>query len=291
MDELMEVELMIKVVNLRKVFGSKAAVNDISFTVQEGEIFGFLGPNGAGKTTTMKILTGQLLPSYGEASILGMDVTKMKAEVRAAIGVVTENANLYERLSVEQNLKFFCRLYGCSTDNIDKYLDAVNLIKEKNTQVKKLSKGMKQRVLLVRALLHEPKLLMLDEPTSGLDPASADEIHRLLVRLNKEGMTIMLTSHNMEEVDKLCDRTAFLNGGSIAEMGTPESLKLKYADWKVRVLIDKGGSLEQKIMELDGEESAGCIAEWIREGRLRSIHSCEPTLADIFMRVTGREFK
>jgi ABC-2 type transport system ATP-binding protein len=282
---------MIKVEHLKKVYGTKTAVNDISFDVKKGEIFGFLGPNGAGKTTTMKILTGQLLPSYGEASVMGMDVTKMKAEVKSGIGVVPENANLYERLTVEQNLKFFCGLYGCDTGNIDNYLEAVSLLKEKGTQVKKLSKGMKQRVLLVRALLHNPKILMLDEPTSGLDPSSADEIHCLLRKLNSEGMTIMLTSHNMEEVNKLCDRTAFLNSGSIAELGTPEELKLKYADRKVKVLLDGRNSLEQKVVGLDSEESAGLIAGWIREGRLRSIHSCEPTLAEIFMKVTGREFR
>ncbi|MEW6228216.1 MAG: ABC transporter ATP-binding protein [Bacillota bacterium] len=280
---------MIEVEGLKKNYGDKAALNGISFEVAPGEVFGFLGPNGAGKTTTIKILTGQIPPTYGRARIMGHDTTKERRAIQHKVGVVPEQTNLYERLTVTQNLELFCRLYDCDLANVDVYLEAVGLLAERKIQVKKLSRGMKQRVLVARALLHHPTLLFLDEPTSGLDPASADGIHRLLRGLNGEGMTIFLTTHNMEEADKLCHRVAFLNAGTISVIGKPSTLKLQYSERKIRVLVRDNGEVEERVLDTAGEESASLIGEWVREGRLESIHSVEPTLADIFMRVTGRE--
>lgn len=280
---------MIKVSNLKKNYGDKAALKDISFDVKQDEIFGLLGPNGAGKTTTIKILTGQLQPGFGEAKIMGEDVTHQKSSFRAQIGVVPEKANLYERLTVGQNLEFFCRLYDTDLSRVDYYLEQVNMLNEKKTQVKKLSKGMKQRVLLARALLHNPRLLFLDEPTSGLDPSSADSIHQMLLKLNREGTTILLTSHNMEEVDKLCHRMCFLDAGTIVEMGSSEEIKLKYSNNKMKVLLNTDNGREEKLLDMKGEESARLIAEWIGQGKVQAVHSCEPTLADVFVKVTGRE--
>jgi len=280
---------LIEVRHLKKSYGNKEALKGIDFRVEAGEVFGLLGPNGAGKTTTIKILTGQIQPSSGEARVLGKDAMKQKEEIKLHMGIVPEKANLYERLTVRQNLELFCRLYGCDLGQVDSYLEKVHLMNEKNSPVKKLSKGMKQRVLLIRSMLHQPKLLFLDEPTSGLDPASAEQIHKLLLELNQKGMTILLTSHNMEEVEKLCDRVAFLDEGTIKAMGTIEELKLKYASRKMRVWIEGENGIEEKLMDMDGRESAACMEEWIRQGKLRSIHSCEPTLADIFVKITGRE--
>ncbi|MCX7748353.1 MAG: ABC transporter ATP-binding protein [Clostridia bacterium] len=281
---------MIEVIDLQKNYETKTALKGISFKVNQGEIFGFLGPNGAGKTTTLKILTGNLLPSYGTARVMGFDTICERTKIQKDMGIVPENANLYERLSIYQNLLFFCNLYGSDKKNIDHYLEQVGLLKEKNTQVKKLSKGMKQRVLLVRALIHEPKVLFLDEPTSGLDPASSETIHKMLSSLNEKGITILLTSHNMEEVDRLCHRVAFLDGGSIVADGSPSALKLKYSDHKMKVLYDESGVLKEKLLSLSGEESAKCMAVWLSEGKVKSVHSCEPTLSDIFVKVTGRDF-
>jgi len=281
---------LIEVKYLSKKYGEKEALKGISFDVNEGEIFGFLGPNGAGKTTTLKILTGQLSADDGWAKIMGFDVMKEAKKLHAYLGVVPEEANLYERLTVGQNLDLFCRLYGCSIEQTNYYLERVGLIKEKNTQVKKLSKGMKQKVLLVRALLHNPKILLLDEPTSGLDPTSAENIHNLLFELNSEGITILLTSHNMEEVDKLCNRVAILNQGEIVEAGSPLGLKLAHSTRRMRVLIDEGQGLVSKELDMDDVESGPILAKWMADGKVRSIHSCEPTLADIFVKVTGREF-
>jgi ABC-2 type transport system ATP-binding protein len=282
---------MIEVHNLKKMYGSKVALKGITFDVKQGEIFGLLGSNGAGKSTTVKILTGRLLPGYGEVRILGVDALKDKGSILHEIGNVPEASNLYERLTVGQNLEFYTRLYDCKINRVDSLLEKVKLIGEKNTQVKKLSKGMKQRVLLCRALIHNPKVLFLDEPTSGLDPASANDIINLLETFNKEGMTILLTSHNMEEVDRLCHRVAFLDNGEIADTGSPEELKLRYGVNKMRVLLTNANSIEEHFINTSGEESAGLMAEWMKSGRIKSIHSCEPTLAEIFIKVTGRDLK
>jgi len=283
------VSILIRVNNLIKKYGEKTALKGISFKVNQGEIFGFLGPNGAGKTTTIKILTGQLLFNSGKASIYGKDVHRDKETIRPLIGVVPEETNLYERLTVKQNLEFFCRLYGCDLNIIHEYLQMINLVNERDTRVRKLSKGMKQKVLLIRALLHQPEVLFLDEPTSGLDPSAANNIHSLLQDLNQKGMTIFLTSHNMEEVDRLCHRVAFLDCGSIVATGSPDELKLKYSSGQVKVLIKNDQSLEEKTLNLYTRESGRLIEEWISQDRLMSIHSCEPSLADIFVKVTGRD--
>lgn len=281
---------MIRVLDLRKSYKEKHALRGITFEIREGEFFGFLGPNGAGKTTTIKILTGQLLPTGGDAEVMGARPWREKQRIKRHMGFVPDQSNLYERLTVQQNLEFFCRLYDVDPRRIDELLERVDLIREKKTPVKALSRGMKQRALLARSVLHNPRILFLDEPTSGLDPSSADRIHSLLEELNREGMTIFLTSHNMAEVDRLCHRVAFLNQGSIAAMGEPAALKLQHATNEVRVLVqDDDGELIEEHLPLEGAESAERIAQWIRTGRLRSIHSQEPSLADIFIRVTGEE--
>lgn len=278
-------EFTIKVNDLKKSYKDKDALKGISFKIKKGEIFGFLGPNGAGKTTTIKILTGQLLQSYGEVEVLGKDVIKQKKEIVYDMGVVPEKTNLYERLTIKDNLELFCKLYGVNTDRIKEVLKIVNLENEEKKQVMKLSKGMKQRLLLARGLLHKPKLLLLDEPTGGLDPANAEGIYEALRELNEAGTTIFLTTHNMEEADKLCDRVAFLNNGEIVEIGSPDELKLKYTNNKIEVLLK---SSNEKVLVNYDDSGADKIKEWINNGDLLSIHSCEPTLADIFMLLTGR---
>ena len=280
---------MISVRNLKKSYGSSRALADVSFTINEGEIFGLLGPNGAGKTTTVRILTGQLTFDSGIAMIKKFKMPADREKIRKEMGVVPEETNLYERLTVEQNLHFFCRLYGADFSTVTKYLKIVDLEEERGKVVEDLSKGMKQKVLLIRALLHDPDILFLDEPTSGLDPASAEGIHRLLKNLNKAGKTILITSHNMEEVDKLCDRVAFLNQGQIAALDTPENLKLEYSTRDVKVLINENGDRKEKILDMDSPEDGRKLVGWMENNKLAAIHSCEPTLADIFVELTGRE--
>ncbi len=281
--------MMIEINNLTKSFNSTLALQGISLRVEPGEIFGLLGPNGAGKTTTIRLLTGQLRPDTGQAKIFSRDVFQDRREILKNLGVVPEEANLYERLTILQNLKFYCRLYQVDYSRIQEYLEMVGLLHEQNRQIKNLSRGMKQKVLLIRALLHDPEVLFLDEPTSGLDPGSASVIHRILQDLNREGMTVLLTSHNMEEVDKLCHRVAFLNQGQLVEQGIPRALKLRHSRQQIKVVFQEQEEIKEELLDLQGRESAEIIAGLIAEGRLKAIHSQEPTLADIFVEITGRE--
>lgn len=283
----MDKECIIKVKNLKKDFGGKVALKDLSFSIKKGEIFGFLGPSGAGKTTTIKILTGQLKPSYGEAEVFNRSVLSFNKDIFKHIGILTDNSGLYERLSVYDNLELFSKLYEVNKARIFEVLEQVNLKADVKTVVKKLSKGMKQRVILARAILSKPDLLFLDEPTAALDPSNCHQIHNVLRELNKNGTTIFLTTHNMEEADKLCHRVAFLNEGTISTLDTPENLKIKYAEDSIEVLLNM--EERKKVIIPKNLEGAERIKEWMSKGQLISIHSKEPTLEQIFLKLTGRE--
>ncbi|WP_242161730.1 ABC transporter ATP-binding protein [Bacillus cereus group sp. BfR-BA-01522] len=277
--------LAIEMKDVMKTFDKKTALRNVNIEVKQGEIFGFLGPSGSGKTTTVKILTSQLLHSVGTVRVLGADITELSSIDYKRMGILTDNSGLYERLSIYDNLLLFCDLYDCKMERIDEVLTQVNLIEDKKTQVKKLSKGMKQRVTLARAILHKPDILFLDEPTSALDPVNVQNIHHILKDLNKEGTTIFLTTHNMDEAETLCDRIAFLCGGEIVALDTPKNLRLQYAKDKIEVVLkDKKKETVQK-----DELGAKRISEWMKNGELLSIHSYEPTLGEIFIEVTGRD--
>jgi ABC-2 type transport system ATP-binding protein len=218
----------IEVENLERSFNGLQALNGISFAVQPGEIFGFLGPNGAGKTTTIRILTGQLQPSAGSAWVAGCNVVTERQELKPQIGVVFEYQNLYMRLSARDNLNFSASLYGVPRERVDELLKAVQLQDRAKESLKKYSNGMKQRLLIARALLHSPKVLFLDEPTRGLDPNMRRQIWEIVTELAQQGITIFLTTHYMEEADQLCDRVAILDRGKIVASDTPTRLKEIY---------------------------------------------------------------
>ncbi|GIP45961.1 bacitracin ABC transporter ATP-binding protein [Paenibacillus sp. J45TS6] len=279
---------IIEVNGLVKAFGNKRALSDINFTINKGEIFGFLGPSGSGKTTTVKILTSQLQATGGTVNVFGQEIRKTNdADHKRRIGILTDNSALYERLTIQDNLEMFCSLYDVEKKRIAEVLEEVNLASERKTLVKKLSKGMKQRVMLARAMLHKPDLLFLDEPTSALDPVNTLHIHEGLRKLNREGTTIFLTTHNMSEAESLCSRVAFIHEGVIKAMGTPEELRLQHSDDSLTVTVKEEG----RMILQQNEESAGRIAGWMQAGKLLSIHSNEPTLGDIFVQMTGRELQ
>jgi ABC-2 type transport system ATP-binding protein len=219
----------IEVVHLTHEFGKILALDDISFTVDPGEIFGFLGPNGAGKTTTICILTGQLHPTAGQARVAGCDVVQQREQLKPRIGVVFETQNLYERLSARENLLFSVGLFGVPKSWVNEMLALVGLTERANDPLKKYSNGMKQRLLIARALLHRPQVLFLDEPTRGLDANVAREIRALVASLSQQGVTIFLTTHYMEEADRLCQRVAILDHGKIVALDQPARLKAEYA--------------------------------------------------------------
>ncbi|KYG28406.1 ABC transporter ATP-binding protein [Priestia endophytica] len=279
-------ENVIEVKNLVKSFGNKIALKDVSFSVKKGETIGFLGPSGSGKTTTIKILTAQLQPTGGDVKVFGTSLKKLKdPQYMKRIGVLTDNSGLYDRLTVYDNLALYCDLYEIDKRRIHEVLVDVNLVEEKKTRIQKLSKGMKQRVTLARAILHKPQLLFLDEPTSALDPVNTKHIHKGLKRLNAEGTTIFLTTHDMLEAEELCDRVAFLHNGEVRLFDAPEKLRSQHSDSTVSLLL-KG---QRKVVVETNEEGAKEIYNYMKQGELLTIHSNEPTLGDLFVKLTGRE--
>ncbi|UFT99362.1 ABC transporter ATP-binding protein [Radiobacillus kanasensis] len=279
-------EHIIEVKNVRKVFDRVAAIDHIHFQLKKGEIFGLLGPSGSGKTTTVKMLIGEIKQTQGEIKVLGMDSKQFQTpEFKAKIGILSDNSALYERLTVYDNLRLFCKLYNVPLDAIDSILKEVNLEGQQSKIVSNLSKGMKQRVLLAKALIHKPDLVFLDEPTSALDPGNIAQIHRGLLKLNEAGTTIFLTTHNMEEATTLCDRVAFLNGGTIQELDSPETLRYKYSTHAFYVDTFDGRSL---VLDND-PSSADQLRELIASGQVKAMHTDNPTLGDIFLKVTGEE--
>ena len=270
---------VIKADNLGKSFGSFKAISSLTFEVNKGEILGFLGPSGSGKTTTINILTGQLTPDQGQSSILGKSSTNLNEEDLANIGLITENSGYYEKLSLYDNLLFFAKLYDVPQGDLDDLMKRVGLYDRRKTLAEKLSTGMKQRMLLVRAIINKPQVLFLDEPTSGLDPSTSKSIHELIKELQSEGTTIFLTTHDMHEATILCDKIVLLNKGQIVEAGTPSDLIQKYnTDKRVKITYQSGKEDYLSFSEL------GQISQ---TDDILTIHSCEPTLEDVFIQLTG----
>lgn len=277
---------IIDVQNMRMKFGSEEALKDVSFSIKKGEIFGFLGPSGSGKTTTIKILTAQLTQSSGHAFVFGQPASEMrKAQQKAKMGLLTDNSGLYQRLTVEENLLLYSNLYDIPKTAVDEALQFVNLQNQRKKKVSQLSKGMLQRVLLARTIMHKPQLLFLDEPTSALDPVNAQHIYRGLRKLNELGTTIFLTTHNMAEAELLCDRVAFLYKGEIREMDTPAALKKKYSDHSFTIELNSG---EQHVV-VNGEEDAVNVMNWMKNEQIIRMYSNEPSLGDIFVNLTGSD--
>ena len=276
---------MIEMKGIKKTFGTKVALDDIHFSVAKGEIFGLLGPSGAGKTTIIKILTGQIHADSGESILFGENTRKMSEELYGKIGMVLDNSGLYTRLTCYDNLLMYCQIYGISKDEIDRVLEEVELTEAKKKTVSKLSKGMAQRLVLARAIIHKPQILFLDEPTSGLDPATAYKIHHLIFELRKNGTTVFLTTHNMEEASLMCDHVILLNDGRIVEYGAPDELCRKYNKSKtVKIMVTGKGLIELKN---DGT-AADEISEYFEKNLVETIHSGEPNLETVFLKLTGR---
>ena len=271
---------MIVVKNVTKKFGQKVALEEISFEVNKGEIFGFLGPSGSGKTTMIKILTGQLNADSGQTELLGKVSEKLTPADLEQIGLVSDTSGFYEKLSLYKNLQAYAKIYGKPNSRVDEVLKQVDLYDSKNLAAEKLSTGMKQRMFLARALINKPQVLFLDEPTSGLDPTTSKKIHELLLELKEAGTTIFLTTHDMNEATLLCDRLSLLNRGHLIEYGTPASIIQKYNhEKKVQLTFADETQTQITFEELGQTDLAQVVA----------IHSCEPTLEEIFIQLTGEK--
>jgi ABC-2 type transport system ATP-binding protein len=274
--------------DLCKNYGHVQALRSLTFQVPAGQIFGFLGHNGAGKTTAIKILTTVLRPDSGSARVLGWDVRRDPERIAPQIGVVYEEQNLYERISARDNLALMASLYAVpdAPRRISEVLALVGLASRAKDPVAKYSNGMKQRLLIARAILHRPAVLFLDEPTRGLDPSAALQVRALIRDLQQHGITVLLTSHQMEEVDHLCDRVAFLSEGRLVADDTPRNLKLRYGRRAVGVLLD--GTDEEVELSLDEPRAVARLTTWLEERRVRAMHTREATLEEVFLQVAGR---
>lgn len=273
---------ILKAAQLTKTFGNVKALDHCDLEIRKGEIFGYLGPSGAGKTTTIKLLTGQLHSDSGQITVFGKD--PFSPDIKRQIGIMSDMSGLYEKMTVYENLDIFSDIYGIrdKKNMIRKALQAVDLLGSAKKKVEKLSRGMKQRLVFARTIIHSPSLLFLDEPTANLDPATSDEIRELIKKLNRNGATIFLTTHNMEEAEELCHRIALLNKGKIVENGSPEELKLKYAEKKV-LITTRDGKTEVPL-EKDR------IVKILEEAEdILMIHSEEPSLRDVFLTLTKED--
>ncbi|MBQ6806992.1 MAG: ABC transporter ATP-binding protein [Lachnospiraceae bacterium] len=265
--------------NVVQRFGEKEVLKGISLAVKPGEIVGLLGPSGAGKTTMIKIVTGQLEATSGTVKV---DSTSKE------MGMMMDSHGLYERLSCYDNLKLFAQIYNIPFRRIDEVLQKVGLSEAKKRPVDKLSKGMRGRLALARAVMHEPKILFLDEPTSGLDPTTTNQIHELILEEQAKGITIFLTTHNMAEAEKLCQHVALLHEGNIVEYGEPKEICRKYNHQKkLQIRLYDGKCIEIA----NNKEAAETVQSYLTQELLETIHSTEPNLETVFMELTGSKLE
>lgn len=303
----------IEAFGLTKWYGRLLAVDHVSFKVSKGEIFGFLGPNGAGKTTTVRMLTGMSRPSEGTARIMGFDIQREAVRAKEQIGVVPDISNIYVELTTWENLVFTGKLYGIPRDErrrrAEGLLELFDLEEKKDEPAGRLSKGMRRRLCIAMALMNNSSVLFLDEPTTGLDVQSVIKIRELIRNLNRQGLTIFLTTHNMQEANIMCDRIAIINKGRIVAVDTPERLKNRARRLQsVVVSFDRAGTrVEEDLRKLQGAArvvkegdkyriytsdpsdvvQALCSLAWKQGLRIVSINTVKPSLEDIFLELTG----
>jgi ABC-2 type transport system ATP-binding protein len=299
--------------NLTKYFGKFCAVDNISFKVNQGEIFGFLGPNGAGKTTTVRMLTGISIPSNGWAKIMGYDIQKQPVEAKEMMGIVTDISNVYTELSAWDNLIFTGKLYDMPKDDREKkaieLLEMFKLYDRRHEKLEGYSRGMRRRVCIAMALINSSSILFLDEPTTGLDVESVLTIRKLIRKLNQEGLTVFLTTHNMEEASQMCDRVAIINHGRIAAIDTPERLKRTIeglqsievafetttrnvmADLKDFSSVNEVSKQGDKFRLFTNDPSVvlTSLLDYVKNSGLKpiTVNTIGPSLEDVFVKLTG----
>ena len=281
--------------NVYKTYNNLPVVNDLSFTIQPGEIFGLLGPNGAGKSTTIRMLTTLTKPSQGRIEVAGFDVVRQPLLVKQYIGVVLQQTSVDGDLSVWENMELHGRLHHLRNPQrqqlINQWLEYVELAERRNDLVKTLSGGMKRRLQIARALLHQPKILFLDEPTVGLDPQTRRRLWEIILDLNKQGMTMLLTTHYMEEVEYLCDRIGIMDSGKLISLGTLQQLRSQHGEGLVMKQVgdtsNSGLALRWEYLFFPTLEQANA---YLDEQTDKTGILVRPTnLEDIFVELTGRQ--
>lgn len=271
-------------------YGDFTAVDGLSLSVRPGELFGFLGPNGAGKSTTMKVLIGVLRPSSGTVEIAGCRIPAQLEKIKPIFGYVPDTENHIEEFTGRQNLELFADLYSVSRHVVDEMLFRLELDEAADVLVRGYSKGMRKKLLLARELLHSPKILYLDEPTANLDSHSTELVRRMLRSLTESGVTVFVTTHNMEEVEEICDRVAILSHGKLIECDTPGSLVARYAEHKVVVRYEKDQQSFRETLNLAEESERTRLAELVQRGNCTGIQSRDFNFDDVFRKLTGQEF-
>lgn len=281
---------MIEVSDLRFAYPNREerTLQGLDFTIPAGEIFGFLGPSGAGKSTTQKILIGVLKGYEGTAKVMGGELRNAGPDYYERIGVAFEFPNFYAKFTAMENLKLFRSLYSGATEEPMRLLELVGLADAANRKVSELSKGMKMRLNFCRALLNDPDILFLDEPTSGLDPVNASRMKELILEKKAAGKTVLITTHNMQAAEELCDRVAFIVDGRIKLIDRPRELKLRQGKRRVRVEFRLNGELTDAVFALDGIGENDQFIRLLKKHPPETIHSEEASLEQIFIETTGR---
>ncbi len=311
-------EYAIECKNLTRKFGTLTAVDCLNLTIKKGELFGFLGPNGAGKTTTMKMLTTLLSPTSGDATVAGYDIKKEAPMVRARIGVVPQEFALFDELTAMENLWYIGELYGMEKEHLrrksEELLQTVGLLKQKDVPAGGFSGGMKQRLSIAAGILHTPEILYMDEPTTGLDPQSRIAIRELTQKLNRSGITIVYTTHDMEEADKLCQRLVIMDRGEIKAEGSPDELKDKYGNGhrielelknhddrllaELKTLVHATSvSVDDGVIQLTVPTVEGGVLHQVsgllskRKVDVMELRAKEPSLEEVFINLTNKEVR
>jgi ABC-2 type transport system ATP-binding protein len=283
----MEAEPILRLSNLTVRYGDFVAVNNLSLSLRPGELFGLLGPNGAGKSSTLRVLIGQRRPSGGSVTVGGLDVVRDWQKVKPLFGYVPDRENHFEEFTGRRNLEIFAGLYNVPNARIDECLGLVELSEAAHLPVRSYSLGMRRKLLLARGLLHRPRLLYLDEPTANLDIHSIRVVHRILKGLLAEGVTVLLTTHNMQEVEQICDRVAILCRGKLIALDSPLTLRQQHAERKVDVILDGGMRL---AFDLDRDDERGRLSRHVAAGEVVSLQTREFNFHETFLKLTGTHF-
>ncbi len=304
---------MIDTENLTRTFGNLTAVDNLTLKIEKGEVFGFLGPNGAGKTTTIRMLACLIAPTKGTATVAGYNIQKDPIKVRQSVGILTENPSLYERLTAYENMDFFAEAYGITDsqerqERIQELLEFFHLWERRNDKVAGFSKGMKQKLAIVRATVHRPPVLFLDEPMAGLDPESAKEIRDMIAKLSEhEKCTILLSTHHLEDAEKLCRRVLIMNKGKCLLVGTPDELRQRISGQPVievgltqvtsKILeavnstsMTKEVKQQQNTLLINVEDTRLATPEIVRaiveaKGQIISVNVLRPSLEEAYLKL------
>lgn len=279
---------MIRLTGLRVQYGAFTAVHGLDLDIRRGELFGLLGPNGAGKSTTMRVLIGQRRPNAGTATVAGLDVVRDWAKVKPLFGYVPDRENHFEEFTGRRNLEFFADLYAAPRLRVRDCLRMVELEDAADNLVRGYSLGMRRKLLLARALLHDPQVLYLDEPTANLDVHSAELVHRILRERVAAGATVVLTTHDMDEVEKICDRVGIMCKGKLVALDSPLALRSAHTERKADVILHTG---ERHTFDLDDGDHRHAMAVHVREGMVTSVRTREFDFQATFLKLTGQAFE